>query len=361
MPEVRRRRVAEDKPVTRRRDRARAEEVEEDEEEETPRRPRKAAGATKKTTRRRPPEPEPEEDEEEEVEEDEEEYEEDEEEEDEEEESPPPRRKKAAATKKAAPRRTARRRPVEEDEDEEEEAPRRPKKAVAKKTAARSTKKRASSKLPQGLHAGVDGAEAVVKSGGGGVTRLTLTKEPELIKVLENGPFVSFKQHWIPMGGGQGDRPYTCLERDCPLCDGGDARPGKVFVFNILHLSTDEGEPVNKILQMGVTAYEAFKSAATPRGKEKPLFERDYWAVSRSGKNRKSQTNFQPMKDRDLEEDWSEIFEEFDIDDLPAIVEEAQENVFDISIIQTHTAKQLRDVARHLTEDDEEDDEDDDE
>jgi len=84
--------------------------------------------------------------------------------------------------------------------------------------------------------------------------------------------------------------------------------------------------------------------------------------VSRSGKGNKSQTNFLPMKERDLEEDWEEIFETFDLADLPAIIEEAQEDLFDYSIIQTHTAKQLRDIARHLSEDDDEDeDEDDDE
>jgi hypothetical protein len=356
MPEVRRRRVAE--KVTRPRDRARAEEVDEDEEDEEeppPRRARKATKATKKaTTRRRRPDPEEDEEDEDDYEEDE-----DAEEEEEDEEPPPPRRKKAAATKKAAPKRTTRRRPVEDDEDEEEEepAPSRRSRTAAKK-ASGVTKKRKGG-LPPGLHTGLAGAEAVTKSGGGGVVRLTPTKEPELFKALEDAPFVSFRQHWIPQGGGQGDRPFTCLEKDCPLCDSGD-RSGKVFVFNILHLSTDDGEPTNKILQLGVKAYESFKAAATPRGKDKPLFNKDYWTITRSGKGNKSQTNFTPLKERDLEEDWEEIFELFTIEELPDIIAEAEEDLFDYSIIEVKTAKQLRDIARHLSEDDDEDEDEDD-
>lgn len=356
MPEVRRRRVVdEDKPVSRRRDRARADEIDEDEEEDVDatERPVRARKATKRTTKkrattRRRPEPEPEEDDEEDYDEEEEEL----DEEEEEEEPPPPRRKKAAATKKAAPARRRRAAPEEDEEDEEEEEPPRRRRSTTARKASGTTKKKAKTGPRPGISRGQKGAEEVARASGGGVTRLTLSQQPELVKVLEPEPFCSFMQHWISSGPGQGDRPYVCLRVDCPLCEIGDS-PNKTHLFNILHLSGD-AEPSNKVLQIGVKAFKAFVSAATPRGKERPIYDRDYWAISRSGKDQQSQTNFQRIKDEDLDEDWDEIFEYIGDAEIEDLVVEAQDHLFDDSIVQTHTAKQLRELARYAADDDDE-------
>lgn len=348
MPEVRRRRVSTSKPpVSRRRDRVEDEEEDIEEEEDTDAAAapvRKARGTTKKAAARRRPPPVEEEEEEDEEEEDEEEEEApkarrrrprpDDEEEDEDEEEAPRTRKKAAAAKKAAPRR---RRAAEDDEEEEEEAPRRRR---GKKEAA-----------PAGIHGGLAGAEKVRKSGGGGANRLALGKDPELIKVLEPEPVASYRQHWISTGAGQGNLPHVCAEEDCPLCDIGDD-PTKVIVFNVLHFPAD-GPPVNKQLPMGIKAFNAFSDAATPKGKEKPVFDRDYWAVNRSGKGNQSQTNFKPVKDRDLEEDWEEIFDNFDPEDLDAILEEAAEKVYPLSSFAGANRKKLAELARYAADEDE--------
>jgi hypothetical protein len=369
MPEVRRRRTTKAAaPVSRRRDRAvadeEAEETEEEEAEETPRPARRSTKATKKATtvkkRTRPaPEPEPEEEEPEDEEaEDEEDWDEEaedeeepeaEDEEEEEEPPPPPRRKKAAATKKAA-----RRRPEpepeedeyeDEDEEEEEEPPRRAKKAAAKKTTVRRKPKSAEG-LPLGVRAGNEGAEATTRSGGG-ATRLKLEEAPQLIKVLENKVLLSFRQHWVPQGGGQPDRPYVCIGDDCPLCEMGDQSSGS-FVFNVLDLSDPTG-PTNKILQVGVKAYKSWKSAATGRD-EKIHYDKDFWAVNRSGKGQQSQTNFRPLKLRDLEEDWEELADLFDFDELDDIIADAKEDMYDTSIIPGNTRAQLREVAKYFAE-----------
>lgn len=357
MAEVRRRRVVATKPtVSRRRDRVEDEEELEDEDVDAAAAPvRKARAAVKKApARRRPPvdedeeedyDDEPEDDEELDEEEDEApparrrrprpDDEDEEEEEDEDDEPAPPRRKATARTKKAP----ARRRPVEDDEEEDDEpAPRR--------------RRAAGQKLPPGLHTGLEGAEAVNKGGSGNY--LTLSKDPALVKVLQSAPFVSFRQHWVGgSGGGQGARPYVCIEDGCPLCDYGDS-PSKTSLFNVLHFPFDS-EPTNKTLRLGVKAYNAFKDQATPRGKEKPVFDRDFWAISRSGTEQQSQTNFKPVKLRDLEEEWDEIFENFDPADLDDIIAEAKTTLFSPSIIQVHTRKQLREVAKYLASDDEED------
>jgi hypothetical protein len=190
---------------------------------------------------------------------------------------------------------------------------------------------------------------------------LSITGEPELIKFLEAAPFANFKQHWVPQGKRQPDRPYTCPGTGCPLCKIGDVG-SKAFCFNVLHLSTG-GDPEPKMLQVAVKAFEALKEAATPRDADRPKIRVGYWAVTRSGKGQRSQTNFRPVKERDLEEDWSEIFEHFNFDELPDIIEEAKTQLLKPDFVRPSTIAQLQKVARLLSEeggDDDDDDADDD-
>ena len=84
----------------------------------------------------------------------------------------------------------------------------------------------------------------------------------------------------------------------------------------------------------------------------------DLRSVSKSGKGQTSQTNFRPVKDRDLEDDWEEVFETLDItaDDLEGVIEEAMDHLYDDSFVRVSTRKALEDVARHLADEDDEDD-----
>lgn len=357
MAEVRRRPArAVAKPVSRRRDRVA--DVEEDEEEDTDATPRVRSRrvarpvAKKRSTAPVDDDDEEEDDEDEEevaprrrpagkrrpapVEDDEDLEEEDEEDDEEEEEEEPAPRRKATAKK---------RRIVDEDEDDEDEDE--PPTARRKKKTGKAL----------GVASGLDGVESIRASGGSGVVRLKLGGEPTLIKVLgPEEPFASYRQHWVPQGGRNGDRPYTCIGKNagCPLCDLGD-NAGQQICFNVLDLNNSEGPSV-RLLQVGITAFQAFKTQATPRGKDKPLFDRGIWAVSKSGKGQQSQTNFRPVKIRDLEEDWPEVLENFDPADLDAIIEEAMDERYDMSIIQTSTKRQLQEVAKYLTTDDDDDD-----
>jgi hypothetical protein len=366
MAEVRRRSTASagTKTASRRRDRAAVNEEEDEDEEDVDATPPRRRTAAKTTTRRRRPAPvEDEEDEDEEEEpppvrkkrrpapepEDEEDEEEDEDEEDEE--PPPPRRKR-----KPAPA-------VDEEEDEEEEEPAPRKRAPAKKAAAR---KKAAPKLPPGIRAGMAGVEATAKDGGGGEGRITLDKTPILVKILEPEPLVSFRQHWLSQGKGQGDRAYTCMGKAvCPVCKLGD-RASLAVIINVLNLSA-EGEPKNEYLQIGKRAYDSLIEQATD-AKGTIRLEKDLWSVNKTGKGTSSQTNVRPVKVRDIQDDWEEVLENFESEDeadiiaeLDEIIAEAKENLFEISgVVQTSTLKQLRDVSKYLADDeDDEDDEDD--
>lgn len=348
MVETRRRRpVDEDKPVSRRRDRI-ADDVEEDDDEdevEATRAPRRTRSKTSTTRRRAEPV--------------------DEEDDDEEEEEAPPRRRKASTTKRRRPA------PVDEDdEEEEEERPARRTKTKASTTRRRRPapeedddeddepapkRRRSSTKaaLPPGVKTGAAGVEEVRSAGGSGVQRLKLGTEPELFKCLDvdPAPLVSFRQHWLPQGGGQPDRPEVCPgKKTCPLCDMGD-NSSQSIAFNILHLSGSD-EPEVKLLQVGIKAYNAFKDAATSRSATEPNFNKDFFSVSRSGKGGQSQTNFTPVKLRDIEEDWGEVLEHWDIEDIEDIIADAEEEMFEpADVVQVKSAKQLREVAKFLSED----------
>ena len=198
--------------------------------------------------------------------------------------------------------------------------------------------------LPPGVRTGFAGVAETKKSAGGDIVRMTLRQESDLVKFLESENFVTYRQHWIAQGGGQPDRPHTCIGVDCPLCALGD-RGSQSIGYNVLHLSTG-GAPVNKVLQVGIKAHNALMEAATDKATGAIRIDRDYWAISRSGKGQQSQTNFRPVKQRDLEDDWSEVVEYFDIDDLPSIIKTAQAHCYDASIVQVETHAQLLEVAR---------------
>ncbi len=204
-------------------------------------------------------------------------------------------------------------------------------------------------KLPPGVHTGRAGVEAVRKARGDGSMRMQLGSEPELVAFLEDEPFATFSQHWVSQGGGGGNRPYTCPEDDCPICEMGD-RPNQQVYYNVLHLSADNG-PKNMILPLGVRAARALDDAATSKKTGKPDILKDFFAVSKSGSKQQTQTNFRPIKEEDIVEDWIEILDNFKIEDLDDIIEESLTHLFDVSVVQVTPPKQLREVAAYLAED----------
>lgn len=156
-----------------------------------------------------------------------------------------------------------------------------------------------------------------------------------LIKLLEEGPFDSYNQHWI---NELKRKSYVCLddeeyfdgdkkylnedgEIECPLCQiGEDART--FALFNILDLS-NERKPQVKVWAAPPTVADMFERAANEK-KTKPLNREDvYFEVELqvSGKSQKK-WSVVPVKGRDLLDDYdiepftAEELEDFS-DDLP--------------------------------------------
>jgi hypothetical protein len=335
MAEVRRRRST--ATVSRRRDRVREdEEPEEDEGEEEEEKPRRRSrtrpSSNRPASRSRSKDEEDEEDEEDDDEED-------EDEEEEEEEQPRSRRGSSSSRARTSSRRSSSRR---SSSDDDAEAPR---------ARRRASGQREKTKAPLGVSSGWKGAEEVAQ---GNTSFLKVGNQPELIVFLEPEPFADFRQHWVPAQKGQGNVPFTCAGKErCALCKGGD-RPNAQIYFNVLWLSAPD-EPLSKILRLGQKAFEALKTSAThvnrKTGESRLDIMADYWAIRRSGSGSTSQTNFKEVSDDDLEDEWGEIFENFEFDDLEGLIEEAKERCYDRSIVPPASPRKLEEQARYLNED----------
>lgn len=122
--------------------------------------------------------------------------------------------------------------------------------------------------------------------------------EEIIIKFVEEEPFDSYLQHWIPQKGKQS---FTCSGDDCPVCEVGN-RPSVRVCFNVISL---EGDPELFRWAVGSQIAEMLKDFSEDR-KTAPLNRDDvYYSVKKvkSDKN-KVTTTITPVKARDLAADY---------------------------------------------------------
>lgn len=152
------------------------------------------------------------------------------------------------------------------------------------------------------IQRGWGAAERVASESNGFATKFKLSEEPKIVKFLEDGPYASFRQHWIDRTG-PGQRSYTCLSDDprgCPLCDAGH-RASARYAFNVALL--EEGmEPVIQSFEVGARVFSQLKNYHNDK-RTGPL-SKHYWAINKSGKGATAATNTNMVRDRDLEEEW---------------------------------------------------------
>lgn len=192
--------------------------------------------------------------------------------------------------------------------------------------------------------------ETKAKSGfGADFLKFNDTGEASLIRFLEPEPFASYRQHWIDRQSGK--RSWVCIEDDCPLCGAGDT-PGFRIAFNVLLLS--DGKPQNKVWEVGPRLAEQLEAKAKDK-RTGPLDREDvYFAVSRTGKKSKTSYSIDLVKARDLSEDWG-------IDALDArTIKQYVSKMYDGKVIKVPTAKQLKEIAAEMLDEDYTDDGDDD-
>lgn len=194
------------------------------------------------------------------------------------------------------------------------------------------------------LSGGWGAAQATIDSTSSFAQSFRPEEKSQIIKFLDDIPYVAYRRHWIERSspqGGKVNRPYTCLQsvkKECPLCKAGD-KAQAVSAFNILVLDT-EGTMTLKSWDVGGRLFNVLKSYSNDP-KIAPL-SRGFFLVSKTGNKSTTQYNVSPIRASALEEDY----------DVPVPSPEvvAAHERYTPEIIEIPPVKTLRDLADELTD-----------
>ena len=189
------------------------------------------------------------------------------------------------------------------------------------------------------VQSGWDAAEKSSVPAGDYPTEFKFTDgEYQIVKFLDpNGPFAVYKQHFLSQKT-TGKRSYISLGANDPLCVKLGSKPEDKKAFTVANLSAPGG-PQRQMLIASPRLYKSLHAAHfSPAG---PL-TKNYWAISRTGKMQSTVYHINPVKPRDLAEDWG-------ITDDEAIEKAIAEMVpFERSVIKEPTWEELEAVAASL-------------
>lgn len=193
-----------------------------------------------------------------------------------------------------------------------------------------------------GLRGGWSAAQQIMDASSPFAQNLKLDANTQIIKFLDDMPYVNYSRHWVERKGGV--RPYICLgsvSKPCPLCDIGD-RPQSTTAFNVA-LVGDDGGVVLKTWDVGTRIFSNLKNFATdPR---RGGLTNGYYAVSKIGQKQQSQTVVAPVRE-------SLLFEDYGI--VPPTAEAlAAIGKYDPDILTVPTARELSEIAAELSSGDE--------
>lgn len=188
------------------------------------------------------------------------------------------------------------------------------------------------------VQSGWEAAEKLVTASGDYPTEFKFNEgEFSVIKFLDpNGPFAIYKQHFLQQKT-VGKRSYVSLGANDPLCVKLGSKPEDKRAFTIANLSA-AGGPQRQMLIASPRLYKTLHAAHfSPSG---PL-NKNYWAISRTGKMQQTVYHLTPIKPRDLMEDWNINAEEAE----KAI---AEMKPYERSVIKEHTWAELDEIANSL-------------
>ena len=159
----------------------------------------------------------------------------------------------------------------------------------------------------------------------------------QVVKFLdEDGPFAVYRQHFLTQKT-DGKKSYISLGANDPLCTKLGSKPEEKRAFSVLNLSAPGG-PVRQMLIASPRLYKSLHTAHfSPQG---PL-NKNYWALSRSGKMQQTTYNINPVKPRDLMEDWN-------IDEAAAEAASAAAKPFTRADLKEPTWDELETIANSL-------------
>ena len=127
-----------------------------------------------------------------------------------------------------------------------------------------------------------------------------ITETLQVIKFLDpDGPYAIYGFHFLTEKT-EGQRSYTCLGSGCPICVRLNHKPEKKYAFSVAVL-TSEGTTLTKMIVSPLFFKSLHAAHHSPAG---PL-SKNYWAVARRGQMQQTTYILNPVKGRDLQEDWS--------------------------------------------------------
>ena len=176
------------------------------------------------------------------------------------------------------------------------------------------------------------------------------TNKTEVIKFLEDVPYVCYRRHWVKSVNQEGretNRPYVCPQSyddpktgkpaACPLCEVGD-KSQAVFSYNIA-ICGDDGQVLHRSWDMGIRVFKAVDSYSQDP-KIAPL-TRNYYLVSKTGEGTSTQYNVSPVRASALVEDYdTPVPEQSEFDRLER---------YTPAIVPIEPVKKLRELAHELT------------
>lgn len=164
------------------------------------------------------------------------------------------------------------------------------------------------------------------------------SEDIQIVKFIdENGPFAVYKQHFLTQKT-SGQRSYVSLGSNDPLCIKLGSKPENKKAFSIVNLSVPGGPQRQRLIASPRLYTSLHASEFSQAG---PL-TKNYWALSRTGKMQTTSYHINPIKPRDLEEDWGFT----DIAALEATI--AEMKPFSRSDIKEPTWEELEAVAASL-------------
>ena len=176
--------------------------------------------------------------------------------------------------------------------------------------------------------------KAVAKSNKTFATDFRFDEDVQLIKFIGNEP-MSFMQHWVNRPG---KKSFISIGEGDPLVAVG-SKPDQKFAFTVLNLSDED--PQLQLMIVGVRLCGQLEKLDSDK-KTGPLNRPDiYWAVSKTGTGTKTSYTVNPVKERDLAEDWG-------IDPVAAAELIKTMKPLGPEALHTSTKAELAEIAREI-------------
>lgn len=176
--------------------------------------------------------------------------------------------------------------------------------------------------------------KAVAKSNKTFATDFRFDEDVQLIKFIGNEP-MSFMQHWVNRPG---KKSFISIGEGDPLVAVG-SKPDQKFAFTVLNLSDED--PQLQLMIVGVRLCGQLEKLDSDK-KTGPLNRSDiYWAVSKTGTGTKTAYTVNPVKERDLAEDWG-------IDPVAAAELIKTMKPLGSEALHTSTKAELAEIAREI-------------